>query len=84
MNVLTTYDWSNDLVRAMDPWSPNPPPNSLARTDDVGQLIFNGTEGDFRFVGIFAFRPLAYYQSPLRGLGTIFVGYPQEYRNRMP
>jgi hypothetical protein len=66
----------------MDPWSPDPPPNSIERID--GQVIFNGTEGDFRFVGRFAFRPLAFYQSPMRSTGTIFVGYPQEYRNRMP
>jgi len=81
MNVLTTYDADNDLVRAMDPWFPEPPANSLTRVS--GQLVFNGNEGNFEFTGQIAYRPLAYYRSAMLS-GTIFVGYPDEYRNRMP
>ena len=81
MNVLTTYDDSNDLVRAMDPWFPNPPANTITRAD--GQVVFNGNEGNFQFTGQFAARHLGYYQSPMPS-GTLFVGYPEEYRDRMP
>jgi len=82
MNVLTAYDSSASLVRAMDPWFPEPPPNSFMRADD-GQVIFNGTEGDFTFTGYIAYRNPGYYHSPMKS-GAIVVGYPEEYVTRMP
>ncbi len=81
MNVLTAYDATNDLARAMDPFFPNPPPNSITRVS--GQVVFNGNEGDFQFAGGFIARSLSYFQAAMPS-GTIFVGFPQEYRNRMP
>jgi hypothetical protein len=81
MNVLTAYDDGNDLVRAMDPWFPDPPLNSITR--EQGQVVFDGSEGAFQFTGFITYRPLAYYQKPM-GSGTIIVGYPEEYRKRMP
>jgi len=81
MNVLTAYDSSADLARAMDPWFPNPPGNPFMLVD--GQVVFDGTEGDFRFVGGFIVRPLSYFQSAMKS-GTIFVAYPEEYLQRMP
>jgi hypothetical protein len=82
MNILTAYDDSASLVRAMDPWFPDPPPDSFMRADN-GQLIFNGNEGDFAFTGYIAYRQPGYYHSPMRS-GTIVVGYPEEYVTRMP
>lgn len=81
MNVLTAYDSDADLARAMDPWSPNPPPNSI----DLGAVpfVFNGNEGDFQFRGIFIYRALRYVASPMPS-GNILVGYPREYLKRMP
>jgi hypothetical protein len=81
MNVLTRYDEDNDLVRAMDPWFPDPPPNCITRYG--GQVVFNGNEGDFSFSGYFGARPLGYYRHPVPS-GTLFVGYPEEYDHRMP
>jgi len=81
MNVLTRYDDESDLVRAMDPWYPDPPPNSITRVS--GQVVFNGNEGDFQFKGYIAYRHLDYYSHPMPS-GTLFVGYPEEYNNRMP
>lgn len=80
MNVLTAYDADNDLARAMDPWFPDPPANSI--TQDFGPLAFNGTEGNFRFVGGFRFRPLSFFRA--MHSGNIFVGFPDEYSTRMP
>jgi hypothetical protein len=80
MNVLTAYDDSAALVRAMDPWFPDPPPDSFTRYD--GQVIFNGIEGDFAFTGNIAYRQPGYYHSPMQS-GTILVGYPEEYVTRM-
>ena len=81
MNVLTTF--GDGMVRAMDPWSPDPGPNSLMREPESGQVIFNTNVAEtFKFTGIFAMRPLNYYKSAMKS-GTIFVGYPQEYQNRM-
>jgi hypothetical protein len=81
MNVLTAYDNSASLVRAMDPWFPDPPQNSFTRFD--GQVVFNGNEGDFAFTGYIAYRQPGYYHSPMRS-GTILAGYPEEYVTRMP
>jgi len=81
MNVLTTYDDSNDLVRAMDPWFPNPPAGAITR--ESGQVVFSASAGDFQFGGQIAYRPLGYYRSAIPS-GTIFVGYPEEYGKRMP
>src|SRR5690242_10781259 len=81
MNVLTGYDEDNDLARAMDPFFPDPPAGSITREE--GQVVFDGTEGAFQFVGGFIYRPLTYFQSAMPS-GTIFIGYPEEYRNRMP
>ncbi len=81
MNVLTAYDADNDLARAMDPFFPDPPANSITR--ESGQVVFNENAGDFQFYGGFIYRPLAYFQSAMPS-GTIFVGYPEEYRQRMP
>jgi hypothetical protein len=81
MNVLAAYDEQGDLARAMDPFFPDPPQNSITRVS--GQVVFNGNEGDFQFTGGFIYRSLSYFQTAMRS-GTIFVGYPQEYRNRMP
>ena len=80
MNVLTAYDADNDLAKAMDPWFPEPPANSLTR--EYGPLAFNGTEGSFQFVGSFRFRPLSFFRA-MRS-GNIFVGFPDEYLSRMP
>ena len=79
MNVLTAS--SGGKVRAMDPWFPDLPANSLMRVE--GQVVFNETvAANFNFTGQIVERPLKYYKSPLKS-GTIFVGYPQEYQNRM-
>lgn len=81
MNVITAYDADNDLARAMDPFFPNPPANSI--DPDARPLAFNGNEGDFQFLGGFIFRPISYFQRAMHS-GTIFVGFPEEYTNRIP
>ena len=80
INVLTTYDVVNDRARAMDPFFPDPPKNSITR--EFGPLAFNGTEGNFQFTGGFIYRPLSYFRA--MHSGTIFVGFPDEYLKRMP
>lgn len=80
MNVITAYDADDDLARAMDPWFPDPPPNSITR--EFGPLAFNGTEGNFSFVGGFRYRSLSFFRA--MHSGNIFVGFPDEYSSRMP
>jgi hypothetical protein len=81
MNVLTAYDAASDLARAMDPFFPDPPANSITRFEGV--FAFDGSEGNFSFTGGFIYRGLAYFQHAL-GHGTILVGYPEECHGRMP
>jgi len=80
MNVITEYDADDDLARAMDPWFPDAPPNSITR--EFGPLAFNGSEGNFQFLGGFRYRPLSYFRA--MHSGNIFIGFPDEYSNRMP
>jgi hypothetical protein len=82
MNVLAGYDSNADLLRAMEPWYPDPGDDGVT-WDSSGPPYLN--DPNFSFSGIFAYRPLNYYTKPVPGTGVVLIGYPQEYAmNRMP
>jgi hypothetical protein len=81
MNALSAYDSSADLLRAMEPWYPDPGDDGVIWDDD-GPPYLN--DPNFQFSGVFAYRPLSYYTKPVPGTSVVLIGYPQEYAlNRM-
>lgn len=78
MNVL--YGWgAGGKVKAMDPWFPDPGPNSLG-TDNGFMYLLNP---NFKFSGQLMTQEAKYWEKAAPGQSQLLIAYPQEYLDKL-
>lgn len=86
MNVLYNYDWQFEMVDVMEPWYPDPSlDNAYESSEYEGVPVYSkkGSGDPFEFTGGNFHRSYSYYgNNPLKG-GYFWVGFPQEYLEKI-